>query len=126
MSDMTTNLDLIQQSQQQKEVTANAYFDASSQAATYGRRASTTLGLTWGYYGGNVKITATTRTRVNNGTVALTASATHYIEADPTSGAVTRNSTAFTAGKIPLYKVTCGSSGVTAYEDWRIFPLAAV
>src|SRR4051794_38244665 len=101
MSNSTTNLDLISASQAQKEVTANSLFDASSPAMLYGRRASTTAGLTWGFYGGNALI-AGSPTPVSNGVVTLTASATNYVEADQATGAVSVNTTSFTGGKMPL------------------------
>ena len=126
MASSTTNLDLIAQSQTQKEVTANALYDAGSPSTIYGRRASQTAALNWGYYGGTFKVTSTTRTLIANAVIALTASTTNYLEADPATGAVTKNTTAFTAGKIPLYKIVAGSSSVTSYEDWRVFPLAVV
>lgn len=126
MSDSVTQLDLIQQSQAQKEVTANALFESASSSMLFARRASTSLGLTWGFYGGTFKVTATTRTRLADGTVALVASSTNYIEADASTGAVTRNGTAFTVGRIPLYKAITGSAGVNSWEDWRAVPLAAV
>lgn len=117
MADSTTNLDTLSASQAQKEVTANAFFDAASPATLFGRRASTTTALTWGYYGG-VLLNGTTRTKIANGTVALTASNTNYIEAD-SAGSVTKNTTGFTAGRVPLYKVVAGTATVTSYEDHR-------
>jgi hypothetical protein len=120
MADSTTILDTIQQSQAQKEVTANALYDAMSPGALYGRRASTTSGLTWGYYGGTFQASPTARVLIANGTVALTASATNYVEADLSTGVVTKNTTAFTSsGNIPLYKIVTGGTTVTSYEDWR-------
>jgi serine/threonine-protein kinase RsbT len=111
MADSTTNLDLIQQSQTSKEVTANALYDATSPASLYGRRGSTTTGLSWGYYGGNFKSSPTGRQSVANGVVALTASTTNYVEADTTTGAVSKNTTGFTStGKIPLYKIVTAAS----------------
>jgi hypothetical protein len=115
MADSTSNLDLLIQSQSSKEVTANAFFDAASPAALYGRRQSTTSGLTWGYYGGRFNTLS-----IANGTIALTASATNYIEADTSTGAVSKNTAGWTgAGKKRLYKVTTGASSVTNYEDFR-------
>lgn len=119
MSNSTTQLDLISSSQAQKEVTANQLFDAASPAMLYGRRASTSAALTFGYYGGVVSIGGTP-TQVSNGTVALTASATNYVEADPATGAVSANTTGFTAGRLPLYQVVAGASTVTSYTDLRI------
>ena len=117
MSNSTTLLDLISQSQAQKEVTANALFDAASPGMLFGRRASTTTGLTWGYYGGSILI-AGTPTAIPNGTIALTASTTNYVEAT-VAGAVSKNTSGFTAGRIPTYTVVTGSSTITSYTDHR-------
>lgn len=120
MSDSTSHIDLISSSQAQKEVTANAAFDAASPAMLYGRRASTSAALTWGFYGGVAAI-AGTPTAIANGTVALTASVTNYIEADPIDGSVSANTVGFTSGSLPLYEVVAGASTVTSYTDWRVF-----
>lgn len=122
MSNSATNLDLISVSQAQKEVTANALFDAASPAILYGRRASTTGGLVWGYYGGCV-FAAGAVIVIANGTLNLTASATNYIQADSATGAITVNTTGFTAGKVPLYQVVAGTASVTSYTDNRAFTL---
>jgi hypothetical protein len=118
MSGSTTNLDLIATSQAQKEVTANALFDAASASMMLGRRASTCSALTWGYYGGGM-IVSGVPTVIANGTVALTASSTNYVEADG-NGVVTANVIDFTVGAYPLYKVVTGSATVTSYIDYRI------
>jgi hypothetical protein len=119
MSDSTTNLDLISSSQAQKEVTANAIFDAESPAALWGRRASTSAALTWGFYGGVFRKNDNALATVANGTVALTANVTNYVEAHPTTGAVTVNSSGFTAGSLALYSVVAGAATVTSYTDFR-------
>lgn len=124
MSNSTTLLDTISQSQAQKEVTANALFDAASPATIFGRRASTTAGLTWGYYGGSVTISSTP-TAIANGTVTLTASTTNYVETT-TAGVVSKNTTGFTAGSIPLYTVVTASDSVTSYTDHRDFGIALI
>lgn len=121
MSGSTSLLDLISSSQASKEVAANALFDACSPAALFGRRASTTAALTWGYYGG-VMLVDGVPTAIANGTVALSASSTNYVEATR-AGVVSKNTTGFTAGRIPLYKVVTGAATVTSYEDWRITPV---
>lgn len=118
MADSSTHLDLLSASQAQKEVTANAVFDAASPATLFGRRNSTTTALTWGYYGGKVLIGGTI-TSIANGTVALTASTTNYVEAS-NAGAVSKNTTGFTAGSIPLYTVVTGASTITSYTDQRV------
>ena len=50
MSNSTRTFDGLIQSQSSKEVTANALFDALSQASTYGRRESVSAGLVFGIY----------------------------------------------------------------------------
>jgi hypothetical protein len=119
MSHSTTLLDLLSVSQAQKEATANSVLDAASPATLFGRRASTTVLLTWGYYGGNVWLNGV-NTAVANGTVALTASTTNYVEATR-AGVVSANTTGFTQGRIPLYTVVTGSSTVTSYTDHRTY-----
>jgi hypothetical protein len=118
MANSPTTLDLLSFSQNSKETTANALLDAASPATLYGRRASTTSGLTWGYYGGWLLINGTLTTKAN-GTVALTGSADNYVEAT-IGGTVSTNTTGFTAGRIPLYKVVTGASTVSSYEDYRL------
>ena len=119
MSNSTPTFDAVAQSQASKEITVNAFFDAASPVTLYGRRQSTSSGLTWGYYGGNVLVNGVL-TQIANATLTLTASATNYIEADPTTGAVSSNATGFTAGRMPLYTVVTGSASVTSYTDHRI------
>lgn len=117
MSNSTTLLDTISASQAGKEVTANAMFDAGSPAMIFGRRASTTTALTWGYYGGRMLVDGVL-TAIANGTVALSASTTNYVEATR-AGVVSKNTTGFTAGSIPLYTIVTGASTVTSYTDER-------
>ena len=92
-------------------------FDAASQAMIFGRRATTTSALTWGYYGGRMLVDGVL-TAIANGTVALTASNTNYVEATR-AGVVSANITAFTPGQIPLYTIVAGASAVTSYTDER-------
>jgi len=119
MAGSTTNLDLIAQSQSSKEVTANALFDAGSPATLFGRRASLCSGLNWFYYGGVMLVDGVLTTISNNAAaLALTASATNYIEATR-AGVVSKNTVGFTGGSIPLYTVVTGASTVTSYTDHR-------
>lgn len=116
MSNSTTNLDLISSSQSGKEITANALFDAASPSMLYGRRASTTVALTWGYYGGCIN-----GLQIADGTVTLAVSVTNYIEANTLTGVVTVNSTGWTGGTYArLYSVVVGIGTVTSYIDWRM------
>ncbi|CPI06573.1 Uncharacterised protein [Burkholderia pseudomallei] len=116
MSNSTSLIDQISSTQANKEVVANANFDAASPAMLWGRRASTTSGLTWGYYGGWYG-----GAQINDGTVTLTASATNYVYASATSGAVSVNTTGFPAGSVTLYVIVAGATTVTSYTDQRSY-----
>jgi len=109
--------DFIAEGQSQKEVTANGYFDASSPSILFGRRASTTGLLTWGFYGGEMLVDGGL-TAISNSSVALTASATNFVEATR-AGSVSGNTAGFTAGRIPLYEVVTNATTVTSYTDRR-------
>jgi hypothetical protein len=124
MANSTSNVDAISASQSSKEVTANNFFDAASQAITYGRRGATSSGLTWGYYGGNVRISAGTMSQIANGTLTLTGSTTNYIVAAKTNGAVSVSTTTTnwddSANYWRLYSVVAGSATVTSWTDARL------
>lgn len=117
MADSTTNLDTVSQASNQREAQVNALMDAASPATVYGRRASQCAALTWGYYGGKVLVGGTV-TSIANGALTLASSQTNYIEADA-AGAVSSNTSAFTAGRTPLYIAITGASTVTSYTDKR-------
>ena len=119
MANSTSNIDGIVNGQGSQDLVANAAFDAASPSATYARRESTSTGLTWGYYGGVVRI-AGVLTEISNGTVTLTGSATNYVEAHPDTGAVSKNTTGFTAGYLALYTVVVGSATVTSWTEKRL------
>lgn len=119
MSGSTTHLDLLSAGQAQKEVTANELFNAASPSMLGAYRALTSGGLTWGYYGGSFGKEDKTIVTVANGTVSLTASATNYVEMNPTTGAVTANTTGWTSGYVHLYTVTTSASTVSSYVDYR-------
>lgn len=122
MGDFATNLDNVTANTAGGTTQANQLFDAASQAMLFGRQASTSVGLTWGFYGGMINIDGVL-TRIANGTIALPASATSFVEATR-AGVVSSNTTAFTAGRIPLYQVTTGAATVTTWLDLRIPPVA--
>jgi hypothetical protein len=117
MSHSTTLLEQITTAQASKEVTANQLFDAHSPASLFGRHAETSVGLVWGYYGGSLEIDGLP-TNIANGTVTLSASSVNYVERTR-AGVVSKNTTAFTAGSVPLYTVTTGTGTVTSYTDHR-------
>lgn len=91
MSDSTSNLDLVIQSQSSKEITINALADAGSPSTLFGRRQSFTSGLQWGYYGGRHLVNGVP-TAIANGTLSLAPSRTQQIEA----GQVSTSTTAIT------------------------------
>lgn len=111
MANSTTNLDPISSSQSGKEVTANAGFDATSPASAFGRRASTSSGLTWGYYGATVHVDGVP-TQIGNGTLTNLppnkSSGSLYLEAGRVS-ATTKAVTAIT--KAANAQITASSHG---------------
>lgn len=118
MPDSTNPLDALSVATANNELRVNELVDALGVAATFGRRASTTTGLTWGYFGGRWGGSA-----LAHGTVTLTGAATNYVVALRSTGVVSV-STATTnwdasADYVRLYKVVTGASAVTSYEDHR-------
>lgn len=118
MADSTSPLDLIATDQAQKEVTANAALNAASPAMLFARRATTTSLLTWGVYGGRWNGAA-----IANSTVTLTPSATNYVVALRSTGAVSV-STATTnwdnaTDYMRLFQVVTSSTAPTSWEDHR-------
>ncbi|RQS84326.1 hypothetical protein [Burkholderia seminalis] len=126
MADSTTNIDQISSTQANKELTMNALTDAASPAMLWGRHASASIGLTWGYYGGRFVDNTGTAHAIANGTITLGASTTTYIYADNVTGAVSSNTTSFPAGKVPLYSVVTGASTVSSWLDYRSYQPSAV
>lgn len=118
--DRITWFDTIPSSMASAEVVANALFHAMSPGALFGRRDSTTTGITWGWYGGRIYIdgVATDIDADHVGTIALTASSTNYIEVNR-AGTLSANTTGFSADKCPLYVVTTGVSSLVEVIDHR-------
>lgn len=117
MADSTTTLDQLSTSSANNELRVNETLDAASPATLYARRASTTTGLTWGYYGGRISGTA-----VANGTVTLS-NGTNYVVANRSTNAVSTSTSTTnwndTGNYTRLYKIVAASSQVTSYEDHR-------
>lgn len=118
MSNSTSTIDNLIASQAGKEITANAFFDAASPATLYGRRASTTAGLVFGYYGGVIAPSGVP-ILIPNGVLTLTASSTVYIEAAQDTGVVYQNNAGFTPGRIPLYIVVTNGAAAPTWTDVR-------
>lgn len=125
MSSSTSLLDLIQQSQASKEITANDLFNAGSPTTLFARRGALSSGLNWFYYGGVMLVDGVLTPIANNAAaLVLSASATNYIEATR-AGVVSKNITGFTPGSIPLYTAVTGPSSVTSYTDNRAWVVPA-
>lgn len=77
----------------------------------------TTTGLTWGYKAGTIRYDNTI-TDVAAGTVSLTDNATNYVEV-ASDGTVYRNTSAFTAGRIPIRTVITLAGVQTTSTDKR-------
>lgn len=96
----------------------NENFASVSPAALYGLNPATTTGLTFGYLGGQFN-----GNTVPNGTLTLSASGTHYVVADRSTGDVS-SSTGTTdwdnaSGFVQLYVVVTGTSTITSTTDYR-------
>jgi len=123
MANSTTHLDAIVNGQGSQDVKANSLWDAGSTAMLYGRRASSTSGLSWGYYGGNVTLSTGTMSQIANGAIALTASTTNYLVVLKSTGVLT-SSTATTNwtdvdNYWKIYSIVTGTSTITSYTDYR-------
>lgn len=107
-----------EQAQADPQVVVNENFEALEHMAVYGKDATTTAGLTWGYLGGRWDGHA-----VVAGTVTLAASSTLYVVVARDTGVLTASSSATnwsnTADYARVYKLTTGPATVTAIEDWR-------
>ncbi|HQO28872.1 MAG TPA: hypothetical protein PKY22_05030 [Accumulibacter sp.] len=124
MSDSSSNLDLIGEQDAGKATRVNGLVDAGSPATLFGRRQSLCSGLNWFYYGGILLVDGTPTAIANNSSaLVLSANATNYVEATR-AGVVSVNTTAFTAGRIPLYQIVTGAASVTSYSDVRAFAVA--
>lgn len=123
MADSTTILDSIIQGSGSQDLQANALYDCASPAMLYGRRASTSSGLTFGGYGGHPTLSDGTIGTISNWTVTLTASTTSYIVALKSTGAVSASTSSTNwnnrADYWRLYSVVTGTATVTSYTDAR-------
>lgn len=102
-----------------------APIDVAQPATLYGNDATTSTGLTWGYYGGAKRKADGTIVLIAAGTVALTDNATNYIYATD-AGVVTVVTVApggwpapLAADATALYEVTTVGGFVTNVVDYR-------
>ncbi len=123
MSDSSTPFGTISDSQGNQTSKANALLDASAPVAIYAKKAASTTGLTLGYHGGKISVNGVV-TVIADGTVALTASSTNYVEANPSTGAVTKNTTAYTPGYWRIGRAVTGTASITTWYDDRFLNFA--
>ena len=123
MSDSTTPFGTISTSQGNQTAKANALFDASAPVAIYAKQAANTSGLTLGYHGGKISVNGVV-TVIADGTVSLSASTTNYVEANPSTGAVTKNTTAYTPGYWRIGRAVTGTASITTWYDDRFLNFA--
>jgi hypothetical protein len=105
-----------------KESLVNALIDAATPATLFGVDWPASSGLTLEVYGGKVLVSGALTTLADQ-TLALTASQTNYVEFDPTdtgtASGIKVNTSAFTAGRIPLWSVVCTSTAIDTWTDCR-------
>ena len=93
-------------------VQVNNSFQAVVPANYAGIELASTSALTAAFFGGDFW-SGSAVTNVADSTLALTASATNYVEETITTGAITKNTSSFTAGRRPLYTLATGATGIT-------------
>ncbi|HEX8833271.1 MAG TPA: hypothetical protein VF719_03685 [Abditibacteriaceae bacterium] len=102
----------------------------AAKLAAFGQNDATTSGLTWGHLRTHVNLYVTGtndgRSPIDNGsqfieagTVTLTASTTNYAEFNPATDIVECNAVGFTAGRLPLYEIETGPTGIETLTDRR-------
>lgn len=123
MSDSTTPFGTVSTSQGNQTAKANALFDASAPVAIYAKKAADTSGLTLGYHGGKISVNGVV-TVIADGTVSLSASTTNYVEANPATGAVSKNTTAYTPGYWRVGRAVTGAASITTWYDDRFLNFA--
>jgi len=118
MSDSASPFGTIATGQENQTAKANGLFDASAPVAIYAKKYATTTGLTLGYHGGKITVNGVVTT-IADGTIALTASTTNYVEANPATGAVTKNASAYTPGYWRIGRGVAGTASITTWYDDR-------
>ena len=123
MSDSTTPFGTIAVGQGDQVTKANALFDASAPVAIYAKKYASTTGLTLGYHGGKISVNGVV-TVIADGTLSLTASSTNYVEANPSTGAVSKNTSAYTPGYWRVGRAVTGAASITTWYDDRFLNFA--
>lgn len=89
----------------------------------YAQNLSTTSGLDFGYFGGLTRDDHVVSTTPDD-TITLADDETNYIELNAGDGAVSSNTSGFTAGRIPLFIVTTVSGSIDTVTDQRTWAFA--
>lgn len=118
MADSSTPFGDIAIGQGDQVLKANGLFDAVSPAAVYGRDYGNTTGLVLALHGGKVSVNGAV-TVIADYTVTLAASTTSYVEANPMTGAVSKNTSGYTAGYWRIGRAVTGTASITAWYDDR-------
>ena len=99
---------------------AEVYSDTESTrnlSEVFNANPATTTGLTWGYKAGVIRVDNVV-TDVAAATVSLANNAVNYVEISNV-GVVSRNTSGFTSGKIPIRQITVASGVQTVSTDKR-------
>lgn len=91
--------------------------DSAAPGYAFGYKRNTSAGLNVGYYGGIISV-SDVKTLIADGTIALTASSTNYVERTA-AGVVSKNTIGYTAGKIPMFRAVTDVSNITGVTDDR-------
>ncbi len=93
-------MDQISSAQASPEVIINSNFEALADLAVYARKASTTTGLTWGYYATNYIVAAKA-----TGVLSVSTATTNWND---------------TTNYAKVYQVVTGAATVTSYASYRV------
>lgn len=115
-----TTLYQIAQNTLQKEVAINNNISAVAPAGFCANKSTSTSGLNFYYYGGYYPKGDNTFNTLADGSIALTASTTNYVEYDPWTNTVSKVTGSFTANRIPLYTIATNTTTITAINDYRV------
>lgn len=109
----------ITSAQASPEVVINENFEALADLAVYAKKASTTTGLVWGYYGGRWEGFS-----VADGTLTMTASTTNYIVAAKATGVLSVSTATTnwndTTNYSKVFQVVTGAATITSQTSYRV------
>lgn len=116
MSDTASPFGTIANGQIDQVSLANALFNSLSVAALYGLDEFNSAGLVVALFGGKVSI-AGTITTIAAQNVTVTASATNYIQANPSTGTISSNTSGYSVGFWQIGRAVAGTATMTWYDD---------